>query len=367
MANELQRTDLYLNHKELKAKIVAFGGWQMPVSYTSVMEEHHSVRTRVGVFDVSHMGEIFVFGQQALDFLQYLTINDVSKLKVGGGQYSAMCNESGGVVDDLICYRVSSDKYLLCVNASNIDKDFEWIIANKKGFSVQIENQSSLWSQLAIQGPDSPKALADILSPEYKHLSDDLLYTNIATIYMNGRECYVARTGYTGEKGFEIYLPNSLVKDVWQKLINNGVAPIGLGARDTLRLEACYLLYGNEMDDTVSPLEAGIGWAVKLDKEKFIGRDSLVKQKELGLKRSLHAFKMIDQGIPRHGMNIFKDGQIIGTVTSGSVLPTITGAGGMCLIKNPIEMGNVVDIDIRGKLKRAEICKKPLYIAKVKN
>jgi aminomethyltransferase len=366
-------TVLLAQHQKLGGKIVPFGGWQMPVSYAGVLEEHSTVREKVGLFDVSHMGEVFVSGSNALSFLQFLTINDVSKLEVGGGQYSAMCNHEGGMVDDLILYRIGANDYLLCVNASNTDKDFQWISAAAKDWrEVKIENRSGEWSQLALQGPNSLQALEQILDPADRKAVKELAYTRIHQTKLFDQKCFIARTGYTGEKGFEIYVPNGIAEKLWLRLLatekETGIKPIGLGARDTLRLEACYLLYGNDMNDEVSPLEAGIGWATKLDAKDFIGKSHLVKQKKEGVKRKIFAFKFEDKAIPRHGMKVYKNGQEIGEVTSGSVLPTVGGAGGMALLlSSKVAEGDDVEVDVRGKRKLARIVKRPLYSARIKD
>lgn len=366
------KTPLYETHKALKAKMVPFGGWLMPVSYTSVLGEHKAVRERCGVFDVSHMGEVFVTGADAGKFLQSITINDINRLADGTGQYSAILHPSGGMIDDLIIYRLRANEFLICVNASNTDKDFQWIKKQSEKFpGVTVVNDSAKFSQLAIQGPNSQPVVTTLLSATDKGRLAALPYMGIMEIELFGSKSYLARTGYTGEHGYELYVPNGAVQSLWTAVFEQkekyGVEPIGLGARDTLRLEACYVLYGNEMNDEVSPLEAGIAWAVRLDKGDFIGKDALIKQKEAGLKRQQFAFKMEEDGIPRHDMAIFKGGEEIGKVTSGSVLPTVGGAGGMALL-NPrkVAIGDQVEVDVRGKRKLARVVQKPLYKAKVK-
>lgn len=368
-AVELKKTPLHSLHKKLKAKMVPFGGWDMPVQYESVLAEHRYVREECGVFDVSHMGEIFVDGPDAIKFLQYVTINDVSRLQPGQGQYSALPTADAGFVDDLIIYRLGEQLYLCCVNASNIEKDFAWLQSQKKSFNVSIENQSKHWSQLAIQGPKADAALNTLLTPADQKKIAALDYTHICEVDFSGVKGLVARTGYTGERGYEIYIPNSIAERCFATLLEKSTAkPIGLGARDTLRLEACYLLYGNDMDENVSPIEAGIGWAVRFDKGDFIGKDKMEKQKAGALPcRKMVAFTMTDEGIARHGMDIYAGDRKIGTVTSGSVLPSLDGAGGMALIdKDGAQLGDSVEIDIRGKRKLAKLVKRPLYSAKVR-
>ena len=369
---EVLTTPLVAVHKSLKAKMVPFGGWLMPVSYTTVLQEHKAVREACGIFDVSHMGEVMVTGANAAAFLQHLTINDIEKLKDGSGQYSAMLHEHGGMIDDLIVYRLKADKYLLCVNASNTAKDFAWIDKQARKFSeVQVADESNLWSQLAVQGPASAKAVEALIGATDLAQFRSLQYMDIMNLKLFGKAALLARTGYTGEHGYEIYLPNEVAEKTWAALLETqpvtGIQPIGLGARDTLRLEACYLLYGNDMNDEVSPLEAGIGWATRLTKADFIGRAALVQQKEAGPKRSQFAFFMVEDGIPRSGMDLYRNGEKIGVVTSGSVLPTVGGAGGMALIaRGKANLNDEVEVDIRGKRKLARLVQKPLYKAKVK-
>ncbi len=367
-----RRTPLYEEHKALKAKTIPFGGWDMPVSYTSVLAEHKAVREACGLFDVSHMGEVVVKGKDATRFLQHVTINDPAKLQPGQGQYSAILNPDGGMIDDLIVYRLTDDEYFICVNASNADKDFAWIKQQSAKFpGVSVDNESPRYSQLAVQGPTSLDAVRALVSQADQAKLEALPYTNIMRTQIGGKPALLARTGYTGEKGYELYIPNEAAVSAWKTLLatqpKTGIQPIGLGARDTLRLEACYLLYGNDMDDGVSPLEAGIGWAVAIDKPDFIGKAKLVSQKEKGLTRSIFCFLMDGDGIPRHDMQVYKGADLIGKVTSGSVLPTLGGAGGMALLDpRKVAVGDVVEVDVRGKRKLAKLVKRPLYKAKVK-
>lgn len=367
-----KKTVLFDLHKSLGARIVPFGGWAMPVSYSSVLQEHKTVREQCGIFDVSHMGEVFVSGKNAAAFLQKITINDIERLSVGGGQYSAILNESGGMIDDLIIYKLAETRFLICVNASNKDKDYNWIKSQATGENqVTVEDKSAEFSQIAVQGPTSLLAMEAVLPTDGFSAIKDMDYMQIREIKAFGHMMYVARTGYTGEWGYEIYLPNEAAPHLWEALLSTssktGVAPIGLGARDTLRLEACYLLYGNDMDDTVSPLEAGIEWATRLDGPDFIGKSKLIAQKTAGVKRKNFAFQMEGDGIPRSGMDVFMGGEPVGRVTSGSVLPTVGGAGGMALLDpTKVKVGDTVEIDVRGKRKLARIAKKPLYKAKVR-
>lgn len=371
--NNVRKTALFELHKKSNAKMVPFGGWLMPVSYSGVLAEHKAVREACGLFDVSHMGEIFVSGAAATAWLQKMTINDLNRLKPGEGQYSAILHPNGGMIDDLIIYRLEENRYLICANASNTDKDYKWLHEHAAGAKVTVADESSAWSQLAVQGPLSQRALQGLLNVADHHKFASLSYMQIMPANLFGHASWIARTGYTGEHGYEIYLPNSVAGQVWSELLTDksqvGIKPIGLGARDTLRLESCYLLYGNDMNDAVSPLEAGIGWAVRLTNEKgdFIGRDALLAQKASGIPRSLLAFVMVDDGIPRHGMLVFKDGREIGQVTSGSVLPTLGEAGGLALLSaTSARVGDTIEVDVRGKRKLARVVQKPLYKAKVK-
>ena len=361
----MKKTALYEQHKNLNAKLVPFGGWDMPIQYEGVLAEHKHVRSGAGLFDVSHMGEIRVKGSDAKNFLNWLTVNNLDKLSIGQGQYTALPNEKGGFVDDLIIYQVAENEYLLCVNASNTEKDFNWIQSKSTDFNVSISNESEEWSQLALQGPSSMKALEELFGwDELKSLD----YMNITEVKFNNGNILLARTGYTGEVGVELYVPNKLVVDLFNKLLTHeSVKPIGLGARDTLRLEACYLLYGNDMNDDVSPVEAGISWAVDWNKE-FIGKEILEKHRQKDFdRRKMIAFELQDKGIARSHMEVIVDDQVVGEVTSGSFLPTLEKSGGMALIqKNAAKVGDIIQINVRGKKKLAKVVKRPLYSARVK-
>lgn len=370
---DVKKTPLYEVHRSLKAKMIPFGGWLMPVSYSTVLAEHKAVREKCGLFDVSHMGEIFVAGPKAFEFVQKMTVNDVSRLSDNSGQYSALLNTQGGMIDDVILYRLAQDSYLFCVNASNIDKDFNWLHGASRDFSgVTVANKSSEWSQLAVQGPLSKLAVSRLVIASDAARFDQLDYMQIMKTKLGGHDAFIARTGYTGEWGYELYVANGAAESVWTGLMathgETGIQPIGLGARDTLRLEACYNLYGNDMNDDVSPLEASIGWAVRLDAGDFVGKAALEAQKTQGVPRTLHAFQMEEDGIPRHGMEIFTTlGEKLGVVTSGSVLPTVGGAGGLALVSSTkARIGDQILVDIRGKRKLARLVKKPLYKAKTK-
>jgi aminomethyltransferase len=367
------KTALYAHHVQLKAKMIAFAGWQLPAFYSSVLQEHRCVREQVGVFDVSHMGEFFVSGKNAGAFLQYITINNVKKLQVGQGQYSAFCTPRGGVIDDLFLYQLGPERYMMCVNASNIAADFAWVEKQAAAFSeLRVENASSQWSQLAIQGPQSLEALRALVAAQDFPAVAALAYTHIMPLTLGGLHCLLARTGYTGEKGYELYLPHEIAAWAWTELLatkeRTGIQAIGLGARDTLRLEAGYLLYGNDLNEDISPLEAGISWATKLDGDDFIGKAALCAQKALGVPRRMYCFTMLEPGIARSGMEVFLGDEQIGYVTSGSVLPSLGKVGGMMLVTaGKVEVGAAVTIKIRHELKQACIAPRPLYNARVKD
>src|SRR5215469_14687122 len=328
-ATSLKRTPLYEQHLALGARLVEFGGWEMPVQYSSILEEHRAVRTRAGLFDVSHMGEFKVEGKDALAFLQYLVPNDVGRLAIYQALYTQLCLPSGGTIDDLIIYHLAENHYMLVVNAANIDKDFAWVEKQAKNFDVQAINQSDATALLALQGPEAQAILQPLTGEDLSAIR----YYHYAPGMVDGINCIISRTGYTGEDGFELYCASVNVIKLWQDLLasgkKHGLLPAGLGARDTLRLEAGYCLYGHELDETTNPLEAGLGWTVKLNKEDFIGHDALAKIKEQGLKRKLVGIEMVERGVCRGGYAIYADGQQIGALTSGTPSPTLNKNIGM--------------------------------------
>uniref|UniRef100_A0A832DGI4 Aminomethyltransferase n=1 Tax=Ignavibacterium album TaxID=591197 RepID=A0A832DGI4_9BACT len=355
----MKRTKFYNIHKKLNAKIVEFAGYEMPVQFTSIIQEHKAVRHSVGVFDVSHMGEIFVKGDKALDFVQYITINDASKLFPGRVQYSAMCYEDGGIVDDLLVYKISDDEFLLVVNASNIDKDFEWMNKNNK-FGVRILNRSDDFSLLAVQGPDSLKTLQKI-----SDVNIELEYYHFTKMKIAGVDMIVSRTGYTGELGFELYFEGdeSVAEKVWNAIFEAGkefnIQPVGLGARDTLRLEMGYCLYGNDIDQTTNPIEAGLGWITKLNKPDFIGKQALLKAKE-NITRKLVAMISEEKTFPRHGYEISANGRKIGYITSGTVSPTLDKAIALGYVEKDFSaVDTEVNFVVRGKEFPAKVVKLP--------
>jgi aminomethyltransferase len=358
----IQRTPLYEEHLKLNARLVDFAGWEMPVEYKGLREEHNCVRNNVGLFDVSHMGEVFVRGENALKTLQWLTTNDVSKLEIGQAQYSILTNPDGGVVDDIIVYCLDKNKeYLVCVNASNADKDFEWMKKNNKG--AEITNESSKWSQIAVQGPMAFALLDKIFHSGHK--VSDIKSFHCEYFSFNGVKLLIAATGYTGEKGVEIFVPNEVAAALWSELMKKGeefgVQAIGLGARDTLRTEMKYSLYGNEISDTTNPIEAGLGWVVKLDKGEFIGRGPIVKMKESGPKRKLIGFKMLDRGIPRHDYKLLSlEGEEVGVVTSGTMSPTLDEAIGIGYLKESFcKLDTPFFVEIRGRKVKAHVVQTP--------
>ena len=351
----VKQTALYNTHVKMGAKLVPFGGYEMPVSYPDgIQSEYIAVRNEAGIFDVSHMGEFFISGEGAEEFLQLMTINDVSKLKIGEAQYSAMCYPDGGIVDDLILYR-KSDGYFLVVNAANIQKDFEWLnqyLTEK----VTLENVSDEYSLIAVQGPESRDILAAFTTVNLQQMP---FYT-----FKDGLVCdhpvMVSRTGYTGELGFEIYGSTPAIITIWDALVKAGAKPAGLAARDILRLEMKYCLYGNDIDKTTNPLEAGLSWVTAFGKKDFIGRASILEKKKNGQSRQLVAFILDERGIPRQGYEIFLDSEKVGVVTSGSQSPKLKSGIGLAYVDKPFhKAGQQIAVIIRNQLVGAHIIKPP--------
>ena len=354
----MKKTALNAIHHELGAKMVEFAGYEMPIQYRGIRDEHRRVRETVGVFDVSHMGEIEIRGDNALDMVQKITINDASVLEVGQVQYSAMCYEDGGIVDDLLVYRFT-DHYLLVVNASNKDKDLEWIIKNKID-GCEIKDTSDQITQIAVQGKNAEATLQKITSIDLSEIK----YYWFAEDNLAGAPMLISRTGYTGEPGFELYFENKYAEQVWQKVFDAGkefdIEPIGLGARDSLRLEKKMCLYGNDIDQTTNPIEATLGWITKLDAGDFIGKDAILKIKEEGIKRKLVAFVLIESGFPRKDYEIFKQGEQIGHVTSGTVSPILEKGIGLGYVKKEhSKIDTDIEIKVRNKFIPAKIIKPP--------
>ena len=359
----LKRTPLYDQHKALGARLVEFSGWEMPVQYSSILDEHDAVRTRAGLFDVSHMGEFKATGTDAPAFLQYLVPNDVSKLAIGQALYTQLCLPAGGVIDDLLIYHLSENAYMLVVNAGNIDKDYAWVEQQSQNFpNLQLDNQSDTTALLALQGPLAQSILQPLTEVDLANIP----YYHFEAGLVDGVHCIISRTGYTGEDGFELYLAPVDAPKLWNDLLAagepHGLLPAGLGARDTLRLEAGYCLYGHELNEQTNPLEAGLGWTVKLNKGDFIGRDALVKIKEQGVERKLIGVEMIERGVCRSEYVIYDNEHPIGSLTSGAPSPTLHKNIGMgYVVAAHARTGEEVAIDIRGKKVAARIVALPFY------
>lgn len=359
----LLRTPLFEEYKVLGGKTIDFGGWELPVQFSSIKDEHEAVRTAAGLFDVSHMGEIEVTGKDSLAYLQKMMTNDVSKLKEEGALYSAMCYENGGTVDDLLIYKFNEEHYLLVVNASNIEKDFEWLLSHVEG-DVKVVNKSNEIAQLAIQGP---KAVSILQRLTQTNVTDIKYFTFKDNVQIENVSALVSRTGYTGEDGYELYCAAEDASKLWNILINagkeDGLKPCGLGSRDTLRFEATLALYGQELTKDITPLEAGIGFAVKLNKEEdFLGKDVLKQQKENGVPRKLVGIEMIDKGIPRSHYPVYRNNELIGEVTSGTQSPTLKKNIGLALVKSEFSsLGTEFEVEIRGKRLNAVVVATPFY------
>lgn len=378
-----KKTFLYEQQLELNAKMVEFALWDMPVQYSGIIDEHNTVREKVGLFDVSHMGEIFVYGKDCLAFLQKLVPPDVAKLNTNKAVYCQLTNKSGGIIDDLIIYKLGEEKYLLIVNASRIDEDLNWIVRNKIGFNVEIENQSHNYALLALQGPFASDLMQDMglekeNQPEFFHIKETEL---------NNINLFVSRTGYTGEDGFEILVRNEFSQNLWDYILEKGqkygIKPIGLGARDTLRLEAALLLYGSDMDEKITPIEAGLGWSVAKSKlEDYNGKEIIFAQLGLNktgeknndketvnlISKKLIGFKMLDKNIARHDYEIFFQNEKIGKVTSGGISPCLNQNIGLGYIETKfnLKIGDIIQIMIRNNLHDAQIVKRPFVDKKSK-
>jgi len=351
--NNLKRTALADEYQKYGGKTVDFAGWFMPVEFEGILKEHEAVRNNVGLFDVSHMGEITVKGKDALRFVNYLITNDLEKLVDNQVLYTYLCREDGGVVDDILVYRFSEEDILLVVNASNTDKDYDWVVSNKGEYDVEILNISDDTAQLAIQGPNAESVLQGHTDTD---LSEIKFFFAKRDVMIDGISCMVSRTGYTGEDGFEIYLSNDEVVKLYTNLIEDGALPIGLGARDTLRFEANLPLYGNELSDDWSPIEAGYGFFVKVDKDNFIGKEILARQKAEGVTRKIVGFTMKDKKIPRHGYKVFKEGKEIGFVTTGYKSPTVGDIIGLAMVDvEHSKVGTEIEIEVRNKMSGATV------------
>lgn len=362
----MKKTPLNQTHIDAGARMVDFGGWHMPVQYSGLTQEHQAVRTKAGLFDVSHMGEVLVEGERAEEFLNFLVTNNVSRLVDGQALYSVMCYENGGVVDDLLVYRRAPKRFFLCINAGNIEKDWAWIEQHAKKFpGLMVKNVSNDFSQIAIQGPLSSEILAKVTSFDLASIK----YYHFAETKILGQEVILSRTGYTGEDGFEIYAPASHATTLWKALMEAGtpfgLIPAGLGARDTLRTEMKFPLYGHEIDAETNPLEAGLGWVVKLDKAgDFLGKEALQKFKAAGNTRSLVGLKALDRGIPRQGYDVFSENgsEKLGKITSGTLSPSLGYPIAIAYVKQGFQKpGTKVSVQIRDRFFPAEVIATPFY------
>jgi len=360
----MKKTALNSIHKELGAKMVEFAGWEMPVQYEGVRQEHLAVRKSAGLFDVSHMGEIEVRGKDAIQFCQWITTNDVNKVNNFQAQYTLLCNYEGGVVDDVIIYKFSDELFLICANASNSAKDYEWIKKESSDFDVEVLDRSLEYSQIAIQGPDSTAILSQAIGAGL----DSIKKFRFEIINWNGSDLVVARTGYTGEEGFEIFLPWDQAPLLWNGLMEAGkkysIKPCGLGARDTLRIDMGYSLYGHEINEDINPLQAGLSGYVKMDTD-FIGKDALSKVLDEGLSQKLMGFEMTERGIARQGYKIFKNGTFLGNVTSGTLSPSLEKSIGLGYLNSSVKNDGRIQIQIRDTLREAKIVSIPFYIKEI--
>jgi len=359
--SEAKNTPFYDKHILLHAKLVDFAGYKMPIFYKGIVPEHKSVRNSIGVFDVSHMGEFYVSGSGALDFIQRMTTNDVSRIGDWQAQYSSMLYENGGIVDDLLIYRLP-EKFLLVVNASNLQKDWDWLNSHKPSDGVELHNASDDIGLLAVQGPRAQSVMQKLVNYDL----DKIAYYHLAELEVAGQKMILARTGYTGEDGFELYLPAAVASKTWDAVMEAGksanIAPCGLGCRDSLRLEMKYALYGNDMDENSNPYEAGLGWIVKLEKGAFIGREAIIDAKAKGLPKKLVCFELLERGFPRHGYKVFKDSIEIGVVTSGTFSPMLDVGIGLAYVPPEIsKSGSTFEIKIRNVNIPAIVVKPPFW------
>lgn len=359
-----KRTCLYDRHVSLGAKISPFGGFDMPIQYSDIISEHKAVRNKCGVFDVSHMGEITISGPDAERYVQYIFTNDIENAPIGKIYYGMMLYPDGGVVDDLLVYKMDEQKFFLVVNAANIDKDFDWICQNKAGYEIEVNNDSDKYGQIAVQGPESENVMEHILGLDVKELS---FYT-FKIVHICEQDVIISRTGYTGEDGFEIYASHEYIIEMWDKLIESKkVVPCGLGARDTLRFEVGLPLYGQELSKEISPVEAGLGMFVKTEKSDFIGKQAIVKQKAEGTTCKLIGLELDDKAIPRHGYEVENMGKVIGHVTTGYNSISTGKSVAMALIEtSSAKIGTRLDVRIHRKLHKATVVKKKFYDKKYK-
>ena len=353
-----KRTCLYDRHVALGALVQPFGGFDMPIQYSSIIEEHNAVRQHCGVFDVSHMGETFISGEDAERFVNHIFTNDVTGAPIGQIFYGMMCYPDGGTVDDLLVYKMGEQLYFLVINAANIDKDMEWIMTSAEGFNVNIDHCSERYGQLAVQGPEAETVMEEVLQIPCK----DLVFYTAKTLNVDGVEVIVSRTGYTGEDGFEIYGSHEYIVNQWDKLMESGrCKPCGLGCRDTLRFEVGLPLYGDELSQDISPVMAGLSMLCKFDTPEFIGKEALLKQKTEGVARRLRGLMLDDRAVPRHGYKVLKDGVEVGEVTTGYRLISVDQSCAVALVDSSLKLGDRVEVQIRKKTFPATIVKKKFY------
>lgn len=358
MEENLVKTCLHDKHVALGALMSPFGGFDMPIQYVGITEEHNAVRHHVGVFDVSHMGEVRVKGPDAYKFVSHIFVNDVTGAPDGQIFYGMMCYENGGTVDDLLVYKVNDEEYFLVINASNIDKDVAWIRQNAAGFNVSIEDQSPYYGEIAVQGPEAEKALKDILGID----ASDIAFYNFRTLPIDGEEVIVSRTGYTGEDGFEIYGSHDFIRRCWDKLMEGGVQACGLGCRDTLRFEVGLPLYGHELSADITPIEASLSMFVKLDKPEFVGKEALAAQKAEGVKRRIVGIELDGNAVPRAGYPVEAEGKVVGEVTTGYKSISTGKSVAMAMIEKPYDkLGTLVEVRIRKKTFPGKVVKKRFY------
>lgn len=368
MEKNLKKSPLHNEHVRLNAKFTEFAGWTLPLEFEGTLKEHRKVRETVGVFDVSHMGEIIVEGPDAVRYADFLVTNDVIHLKPGQARYTPMCNEEGGILDDLIVYKLATEKVMLVVNAANVDKDFHWIESHTSDFDVKVHDASENFALIAFQGPKVEELLQPLSSVKLSRIP----YYSFTHGRISGIPCMISRTGYTGEDGFEFYVNPDAAVVLWRRLYDtvkaSGGALCGLGARDTLRLEAGYLLYGNDMDESVTPLEAGLSWTVKFEKGAFMGREAILIRKEKGVEKRLKGLVVEGKGIPRSGDLVVVSGEEIGTVTSGNFSPALGKSVALAYVKKEYaKEGTAVEIVTKKKRLKAEIVRPPFYRGSVKS
>ncbi len=355
---ENKRTCLYDKHVALGALISPFGGFDMPIQYSSIINEHNAVRQKCGVFDVSHMGEVYVSGPDAERYVNHIFTNDITDAPIGKIYYGMMCQPDGGTVDDLLVYKMAPQEYFIVINAANIDKDVAWMTAHTDDFNVKVDHQSDYYGQLAVQGPEAEQVVEEVLGLSVK----ELVFYTVKTIEIEGETLIVSRTGYTGEDGFEIYGSHDYIRSAWDKLMESGrCLPCGLGCRDTLRFEVGLPLYGDELSEEITPIMAGLGMFVKFDKGEFIGRDALLRQKVEGVEKRLRGIELDGNAIPRHGYKVLADGKEVGEVTTGYHLLSVDKSCAVALVDASLQLGDRVEVQIRKKTFPGTITKKKFY------